>query len=227
MVKSTKTDFIAKLKSQVESHEVLSHPWFKKQQENFSCYDLYLWLGQEYHVSVSFVNWFLYTAALTDNQKSKIVLVQNIWEELGEGDASKTHVSILRDFLDKLSVPSQYRVLLPETDLYLKTMNAITQKSFYHGLGALGPANEYLLKLEYYQVSLLYTQWKSARPDLPEPAFFQVNLDADEGHSKKLFELIEEVSDSEEKMSMICVGNLQALEARLLFYQGLWNQIAK
>ncbi len=214
--------FIDSLKTTVKNHSVLRSEWLEKRKIEFPLEDLKLWLCQEYFVSIGFVDWFLIVASQTSDQKAKITLVQNIWEELGEGDLNETHVSILIKFLDQLGINHKSLVCLPETKKYLQTMKSIIETSFFHGLGALGPANEYLLKLEYQTVSDAYTILKN-NSNLPEGSFFQVNLDADEGHSKRMFDLILEVSDTPKKQSMVEEGNLMALDARKLFYEGLSN----
>jgi hypothetical protein len=56
---------------------------------------------------------------------------------------------------------------------------------------------------------------------LPDGSFFEVNLHADEGHSKKLFSLIEKVCDTDKKKELVIEGNLRALDARTIFYDGL------
>ncbi|MCC5813501.1 MAG: iron-containing redox enzyme family protein [Leptospira sp.] len=213
-------DFVEELKSSVQTHPVLTHPWLEDKKSHIDLDSMLLWLSQEYHVSVSFVNWFLYTAAQTDDQYAKIVLVENIWEELGEGDLSQTHVSILDKFLENLNYNTEKRIFLPHTKNYLDYMLSIVQKSFFHGIGALGPANEYLLKLEYSIMRNLYLTLQKNH-DLPTPVFFQVNLSADEGHSKRLFDLIESTANTQEKRIAVEEGNRLALDARLIFYDGL------
>lgn len=220
--------FRQELIQSVQDHPVLQNPWLlaKKEKSNLNKDDFIYWLAQEFHVSVSFVNWFLWTAAQTSDQTSKIILVQNVWEELGEGKIENTHVSILRKFLEGLQVPDKIREILPETKRYLDTMEGIVKMSFPHGLGALGPANEYLLKLEYSEMYNLYQIFKN-RSDidlndiLPEPTFFTVNLDADEGHSKRLFDLIDTVTLNQKNKDNVREGNILALNARLIFYEGI------
>lgn len=99
-------------------------------------------------------------------------------------------------------------------------MESIIAKGFFYGLGALGPANEYLLKLEYSQIALAYKKLKTEMT-LPEGKFFQVNLEADEGHSQRMFELIEETAITDESKNQVIEGNLLALVAREDFYKGL------
>lgn len=212
----------------VQEHAVLQNPWLleKKEKSNLNKYDFIYWLSQEYHVSVAFVNWFLWTAAQTSDQTSKIILVQNVWEELGEGNLVNTHVSILQQFLEELSVSPEIREILPETKNYLARMEAIVKKSFFHGLGALGPANEYLLKLEYSEMYKLYNKFANETSEdsqdfIPEPTFFTVNLDADEGHSKRMFDLIDAMVKNSFDEEKVLEGNQLALDARLLFYEGL------
>ena len=99
-------------------------------------------------------------------------------------------------------------------------MKELTNSNFYAALGALGPANEYLLKLEYGQ---MYESYQKLRREekLPEALFFEVNLEADESHSAQLFRLIENVCDTPEKIAQVKEGNKKALDSRLLFYEGL------
>ncbi|TGL61337.1 iron-containing redox enzyme family protein [Leptospira jelokensis] len=213
-------DFIEHLKSEVESHPVLTSKWLLDRKERLRFEDLVLWLSQEYFVSIGFVDWFLLVAAKTRNQKAKIVLVENIWEELGEGKIDDTHVSILTEFLNQLKFDFSTHEILPETKTYLEKMKSVIDLGFYYGLGALGPANEYLLKLEYSQIANAYQKLK-LEYNLPEGKFFQVNLDADEGHSKRMFDLIAEVSDTDQSRHQVMEGNRLALEARKDFYLGL------
>ncbi|MCW7462704.1 iron-containing redox enzyme family protein [Leptospira limi] len=213
-------NLIGMLKREVETHSVLQAKWLKERNIKMSFDDLILWLSQEYFVSIGFVDWFLLVAANTRDQKAKIVLVENIWEELGEGKISETHVSILINFLEQLGFDFSKHQILPETKTYLEKMKSVIDLGFYYGLGALGPANEYLLKLEYSQIANAYQQLKKEL-NLPEGKFFQVNLDADEGHSKRLFDLIEAVCLTDESKKQVMEGNRLALDAREDFYLGL------
>lgn len=217
----TSESFRNSLKESVRNHPVLvSNRWLEKKERRMEKKDLLLWLRQEYFVSVDFVNWFLNTAAISDSIDAKIVLVSNIWEELGEGNAENSHVCILKKFLSDMGEVVQDIHRLPETKSYLDIMRKITTTDFYSALGALGPANEYLLKLEYSRMFKSYNDLNE-RVCLPEGKFFQVNLSADESHAEKLFRLIEIVADTEEKKNRVMEGNRLALDARLMFYEGL------
>lgn len=208
------------LKKTVDEHSILQNNWLQLKSITLNLADLKNWLGQEYFVSVAFVKWFLWTAALTDDINAKIVLVQNIWEELGEGNASESHVKILDKFLGELGVNVNEIKIYSGTATYLEEMKAITHADFYEALGALGPANEYLLKREY---SLMYESYQKLKitHQLPDGRFFSVNLEADESHSVKMFQLIEKVCDSHEKKEKVIKGTNQALNARTLFYKDL------
>ncbi|EMY77578.1 hypothetical protein LEP1GSC060_0181 [Leptospira weilii serovar Ranarum str. ICFT] len=217
----TQTSFRNFLEESVRNHPVLtSNRWLEKKESRMEKEDLLLWLRQEYFVSVDFVNWFLNAAAISDSVEAKIVLVRNIWEELGEGKAEDSHVCILKKFLSDMGANVHNEHRLPETKSYLDLMQKITTSDFYSALGALGPANEYLLKLEYSRMFKSYRDLRE-RSFLPEGKFFQVNLDADESHAEKLFRLIEVVADTEEKRNRVTEGNRLALDARLVFYEGL------
>jgi pyrroloquinoline quinone (PQQ) biosynthesis protein C len=230
-------EFVELLKKQVQEHSLWETPWLVQNglPEKIRISDLLVWLSQEYHVSVSFVDWFLHAALLSPDQSAKIVLIENIWEELGEGDLGATHVSILTQFLLDLGLSTDKILFLPETGKYLEEMESIVKTSFFHALGALGPGNEYLLKLEYSKIKSLYDHLRNKKAtdsdlasfsnllELPEPKFFQVNLNADEGHAKRLFDLILGTADTESKQKAVIEGNLNALDARLYFYEGLFN----
>ncbi|WP_061244975.1 iron-containing redox enzyme family protein [Leptospira noguchii] len=217
----TSASFRNVLEELVRNHPVLTtNRWLEKKESRMEKEDLLLWLRQEYFVSVDFVNWFLNTAAICDSVEAKIVLVSNIWEELGEGNVEDSHVFILKKFLSDMGEVVHEKHILPETIFYLDLMQKITTSDFYSALGALGPANEYLLKLEYSRMFKSYLDLRK-RIVLPEGKFFQVNLNADESHSEKLFRLIEAVADTEEKRNKVMEGNRLALDARLVFYEGL------
>jgi pyrroloquinoline-quinone synthase len=208
------------LKHEVENHPVLNCKWLSDKKENLSKSDLVLWLSQEYFVSVEFVNWFLWTASLTNDIDAKILLVHNIWEELGEGNTDKSHVKVLTKFLKDIGIFESDLQILTHTERYLHDMKDLTNSNFYSALGALGPANEYLLKLEYGQMYESYQKLRKLQ-NLPQAFFFEVNLKADESHSDQLFKLIEKVCNDSEKRNKVIEGNRKALDARLLFYKGL------
>lgn len=211
----------SKLIETVKNHRVLTkNRWLEERAMEMTKPDLILWLKQEYFVSVAFVNWFLWTAALTNDLEAKTILVRNIWEELGEGDPEQSHVEILRTFLSELNVALSENDILPETKLYLEKMKSITNENFFSALGALGPANEYLLKLEYGKMYQSY-QLLARREALPEARFFYVNLEADESHAELMFSLIESVCHTKSDAADVRHGCEEALEARCLFYEGL------
>lgn len=220
---STSYNIVEKLKSDVEQHLVLQNEWLKDKSQNLQLKDLQAWLSQEYFVSVDFVNWFLIAASQTNDLEAKITLVQNIWEELGEGNEEHSHISILKKFLNDINFDFTQLVCFEETTLYLQEMRKIIQMGFWESIGALGPANEYLLKLEYGTMARAYQTLK-LRLNLPEPKFFQVNLTADESHAAKLFDLISKKADTNHKKESVLLGNKLALDARLIFYKGLINK---
>jgi len=208
------------LKEEVDSHHVLNNTWLINRIENLTLRDLKLWLSQEYFVSIDFVTWFLKACTITNEFDIRIVLIQNIWEELGDGRKENSHVEILKNFMIDINFNFDDLICLPKTLEYLKLMEKIIEKNIYMALGALGPANEYLLKKEYGKMYNSYQELK-IRENLPSGKFFEINLNADEGHSKKIFELIEKVCNTEEKIKWVIEGNRQALSARSTFYEGL------
>jgi pyrroloquinoline-quinone synthase len=211
---------VNKLKNDVKNHSILKHDWLIKREDNMTLPDLKYWLSQEYFVSVDFVNWFLLTASSISDIHSKIILVQNIWEELGEGTVEKSHVMILTRFLRDIHFDFANLIILDETRLYLNEMKKIILSDPYCALGALGPANEYLLKLEYKKIFNAYEKLKTLE-NLPEASFFKINLEADQSHSALLFSLIERITETEEDSEKVIEGNLKALDARIRFYDGL------
>lgn len=220
---STTCSLVEQLKSDVEQHPVLQNKWLQDKRENLKLKDLKTWLSQEYFVSVEFVNWFLIAASQTNDLEAKTILVQNIWEELGEGNVNTSHVAILERFLKDLNFDFRELICFEETKIYLQEMRRIIQMGFWESIGALGPANEYLLKLEYGAIANAYHPLKNEM-NLPEPKFFQVNLTADESHADKLFTLISTKVDTYEKQKAVMNGNQLALNARLIFYEGLLKQ---
>lgn len=217
---SATSSLVEQLKLDVTQHPVLQNQWLRNKSQNLSLQDLQAWLSQEYFVSVDFVNWFLIAASQTNDLEAKIVLVQNIWEELGEGNSEGSHVAILEKFLKDLNFNFQDHICFEETKIYLQEMHKIIQMGFWESVGALGPANEYLLKLEYGAMANAYQILRN-KMNLPEPKFFQVNLTADESHADKLFALISKKADTYEKQKAVIHGNQLALNARLIFYEGL------
>ncbi len=213
-------NLIETLKKDVDTHPVLINEWLQKVEKSLTLKDLKLWLSQEYFVSIDFVTWFLLAGTLTTDLDIRIILIENVWEELGEGKKENSHLEILRKFLDQIGFSTSNLQPFPKTKEYLNSMRSILSTNLFMALGALGPANEYLLKKEYGKMYDSYQLLKN-KENLPDGSFFEVNLHADEGHSKKLFALIEKVCNTDEKKKWVLEGNLRALNARKLFYEGL------
>jgi pyrroloquinoline-quinone synthase len=216
-------NLIETLKRDVDTHPVLENEWLQKVEKNLTLKDLKLWLSQEYYVSIDFVTWFLIAGTLTNDIDIRLILIENVWEELGEGKKENSHLEILKEFLVQIGYPVIQFTSFPKTKEYLNSMKTIISSNLYMALGALGPANEYLLKKEYGKMYSSYQLLKN-KENLPDGSFFEVNLNADEGHSQKLFSLIENICDTNEKMKWVLEGNLRALNARKLFYEGLISQ---
>lgn len=209
--------FIAHLKGVVQTHDWTETEFIKKcDEKTLSLRDLRSFVSQEWHVSKEFPNWMRELLAKIPKKQDRLAkayVSENIASELGL-DEGNSHFGLLQKAALELGLENP--TVNPTTQEYLATMRNLCGGSFLMGLGALGPANEYLINIEYSKIRRAV---KGNFPFLKE--FFRENLDADEVHSEKFFWIICENAKNPIARQTVINGMIDSLDARRQFYEGL------
>lgn len=160
------------------------------------------------------------------DEQAQLVILDNLFDEMGQGDASLAHPELFRQFTRALGIDDETLAGLPtepETRYLIDTyLNLPHQYSYLAALGAVCFASEGL-------VGTLYTQIQNGivgAAQLPSNAlvFFDVHIDVDDGHAAKLAALIEPRINSTEVAMDVNRAILDAMNARVRFFDGILRQ---
>lgn len=139
--------FLSELESRIHSHGVFDHPLLQNLADgNYKADGLKMVLAEfSKHVGV-------FTAALsallgnTPDIKSRFVLFDNLYEEMGRGTYEQSHFRLYISMLESLGIKESelqtYTPLCSVETLNDALMHAVTQKPFIVGLAWLGLGGE-------------------------------------------------------------------------------------
>lgn len=213
----------------VKDHQVLRHPLLEAaRRHELTKAQLKIFAIQESFVSLSFPAMLAETIAHVPYalEQVRYPLIVNMFEEVGERDLSQSHPSLLRSLAKGLGASDEEVVNskpLPKTEAYLGMLFEICRgESYLRSLGAIGYGNEYLVLFEYPPFR------DATRAVGGEDAilrFFDVNIEADAEHTVNLERTLAAACRGSGDVGQILDGMLQSLQARQVFYDGLWEEI--
>ena len=159
----------------------------------------------------------------------QLVIMENLFDELGEGNADMAHPELFRHFTRALGIDDQTLDATPATP---ETLNLIdTYMKLPHEYDYLAAMSAVCFASEGI-VNSLYTQLQNgivgAAP-LPKEAliFFDLHIDLDGDHALNMARLIEPRISSAEEAININRAILEAMDARVEFFNGIDRQSHK
>lgn len=164
--------------------------------------------------------------ACCPDEQAQLVILDNLFDEMGQGDSSLAHPELFRRFTRELGINDKTLANLPtepETRHLIDTyLNLPHQYGYLAALGAVCFASEGI-------VSALYTQLQAGivgAAFLPKEAllFFDLHIDVDESHAAKLAALIEPRIVGTEAAMDVNRAILDAMDARVGFFDGILRQ---
>jgi pyrroloquinoline-quinone synthase len=157
------------------------------------------------------------------------VILENLIDEMGEGDPSAAHPELFRRFTRALGIEDEVLAKTPpepETLQLIETyLNLPYQFGYLAALGAVCFASEGI-------VGTLYTQLQQGiigATELPEDAltFFNVHIYVDDGHAAHLAALLEPRITSAQQVREIETAIVRSLDARVRFFDGIQRRTAQ
>jgi pyrroloquinoline-quinone synthase len=204
--------------------KILTHPFFQRLAEASLSRLQLREFAQQYHIYCSyFPRYLAAVAANVPDDATRLSLVENLWEEHGEGNLEHSHRTLFCRFLTGVDVPEaewQSARPLPSTAKYVEVLFDLCQHAhFLEGLGALGPGTEFFTSEEYKLIlsSLKGYEFLSDY-DLE---FWSVHIDMDEGHYAGMVSSLVPWATSEENRRLIAEGAHRAVDLEILFWDGL------
>jgi pyrroloquinoline-quinone synthase len=163
------------------------------------------------------------------DESSQLVIVENLFDEMGQGDITQSHPELFRKFTRALGIHDETLAALPtapETRALIETYLQMPHKYGYlAALGAICYASEGIVNSLYTQ---LYKGIVGATP-LPKESliFFEIHIDVDDSHAAKLAAVIEPRITMNEEDIQVRLAIVEAMDARVQFFNGIQRQISK
>jgi pyrroloquinoline-quinone synthase len=163
------------------------------------------------------------------DEAAQLVILENLFDEMGQGDINQAHPELFRRFTRTLGIDDETLAALPtapETLALVETYLRIPhQYGYLAALGAVCYASEGIVSSLYTQ---LYNGIVGAAPVPKESLiFFEVHIDVDDSHAAKLAAVIEPRLNHSEEDIKIKLAIVEAMDARVQFFNGIQRQISK
>ncbi|TKH88723.1 iron-containing redox enzyme family protein [Bacillus cereus] len=218
-----KKAFLEYLLKLVKEHPANTHPFLdyinsgKMTKEEARLFiGNYRVINEFFHLHIAILSYF-------SPLEFRGTMYENLNDELGQGDIKKAHPTIFKKLLAALEVPNHF-AFLPESIATLNNMVSLTAFSNYlYGLGAMG-ALETAVPL---QQSKIANGFRQIGLDSSALEFFDTHVEIDVVHGEQWFESLQEVIETKDDCIAVLNGAKSILDARVVFYDGLWNEMNK
>ncbi len=159
---------------------------------------------------------------------SQMVITENLLDETGLGNPNMAHPELYRRFTRALGIDDQTLDATPATpetqnliDTYLKLAG---EYGYLAAVGAVCFASEGIVNTLYTQLrSGIISAGSFTEDDL---LFFHLHIDIDEDHAKNMAVVLEEKIIDSEQATDINRAILEAMDARVGFFDGIEREIA-
>ncbi len=219
----------AVLRDTVENHPLLAHPFFTLAVgEGLDGDVVRAWALQDRHVAYAFpriIARIISSLAVEDTAgvRARMPMVQNLWEEVGEGDAARAHSTLMDALLLSIGVPPD-ELLAPKlasTAEFLSYQMALADDDPIAALAVFCYANEYLALREYPPIQ---TAARRAFPEV-DVRFFEANWEADGRHTELAEETVQLLAH-ESDVPHLAAAVRRALDIRIRLYDDLMARVA-
>ncbi|MBE8965824.1 iron-containing redox enzyme family protein [Nostocales cyanobacterium LEGE 12452] len=212
------------------NHPLWNHEFLMRcQAGNLFLPDVQVLAVQMYKFSKEFNRILASILSCCQDETSQLVILENLFDEMGQGDITQSHPELFRQFTRALGIHDETLASLPtapETRALIETYLQMPHKYGYlAALGAVCYASEGIVSSLYTQ---LYKGIVGATP-LPKESliFFEVHIDVDDSHAAKLAAVIEPQITVNEEDIKIKLAITEAMDARLQFFNGIQRQSSK
>jgi pyrroloquinoline-quinone synthase len=217
--------FRNEMRRMVDEHPILNHRFFTHLRSGSAKPDtLITWALQDRHVAYMFPRLIALVVAgipakNESTVKARMPLIENLWEEAGEGTYERAHSTLMDALLISIGVPAEslYVEPLASTRRFIDLQFDLSRENALAGAGAFCYANEYLALKEYPPIQdAILASFPGANI-----RFFEANWEVDGHHTELAEECIVQLCESEEDFGEARRGAETALVARMAFYDEL------
>jgi pyrroloquinoline-quinone synthase len=227
---SLRGDAPTRFRHVAQSHALWHHPFVERCRAGQLTLAQVRVLGaQMYKFCHQFPNFLALALASCPQDDARIVIGENLWEELGEGDPLRAHAALFRQFTRALGFDdSQLSVLpaLPETAALIDTYMGLSNRYGVLGiLGALCYASEGIVAALYSHIQGALRQVASF--DRHALMFFEVHIDVDDGHADKLESILLPMLRTPQDELVVEQAIRTAMDARCAFFDGVLREVER
>ncbi|MFK7904750.1 MAG: TenA family transcriptional regulator [Chitinophagales bacterium] len=209
--------------------KILKHPFLKRIEEASLTKLQLQYFAKQYSIYCYYFPRFLAaTAANIPYDETRMPIIENLWEEHGEGKMSKSHRMLYNNFAASLGVTvKELKEAQPlaSTQTCVSTLfNLCLNGSFIESLGALGPGTEFFTSEEYSIIANGLAKYDFLTDKDIE--FWTVHISLDEAHYSEMVDILVPYIDTEENRRLVKEGAEAAIELELSFWDGLEHFLA-
>jgi pyrroloquinoline-quinone synthase len=211
-------------------HPLWHHPFLQRcRSQDLSLPEVKILAVQMYKFSKEFNRILASILACCPDDAAQWVILDNLFDEMGQGDLNQAHPELFRRFTRALGITDselQHLPTEPETQAMIQTYLGLAhQYDYLSALGAVCFASEGIVHSLYSQ---LHAGIQGVAPFPKESLiFFEVHIDVDDGHAAKLAELIEPRLIHEGQAVDMNRAILEAMDARVQFFDGVQRRITE
>jgi len=223
-------DFFKKLEQDLETdiQKILQHPFLERiATASLNLEQLQVFAEQYAIYCYHFPRFLAATAANIPDDVARFPIIENLWEEHGEGDITKSHRTLYQNFskaLD-LNIGNLNTIKALESTKYCvqNLLKICQQTHFLESLGALGPGTEFFTSDEYQKIADGLVQYKFLNDK--DILFWTVHISLDENHYSDMMNVLISYIENVENQKLIERGAKQALALELIFWNGLEKKL--
>lgn len=209
---------------------ILKHPFLKRiEKGSLTKGQLKYFIGQYSYYCEYFPRFLSACAANIPSDVTRMPLIENLWEEHGEGKMKESHRVLFDNFAKAAGVSITDLKNTPPlitTEAAVKNLfNVCLQSDYLKSLGALGPGTEFFTNDEYKIIVKGLKKYKFFNDK--NLRFWTVHITMDEGHYQEMLSIIKPLAKSSKDRASIASGAKLAIELELLFWDGLEKNLPK
>jgi pyrroloquinoline-quinone synthase len=220
--------FMQSFRDLAQMHPLWTHPFLGRcRARELTLPEVQILAVQMYKFSKEFNRILASILSCCPDDYAQWVILDNLFDEMGQGDLSHAHPELFRRFTRGLGIQDEELHQLPtepETESMINTYLGLAhQYDYLSALGAVCYASEGIVHSLYSQ---LHLGIQGAAP-LPKESliFFEVHIDVDDSHAAKLAELISLRLKTERQAVDMHRAILDAMDARVRFFDGVQRRI--
>jgi pyrroloquinoline quinone (PQQ) biosynthesis protein C len=212
-----------------QNHPLWNHQFLNRcRTQSLNLNEVKILAVQMYKFCKEFCNILSTILAHCSNLDAQMVIMENLMDETGLGNPNMAHPELYRRFTRALGIDDKTLDSTPanlETQKLINTyLKLANEYGYLAAVGAVCFASEGIVNTLYTQLRAgIQSAGSFSEDDL---LFFHLHIDIDGDHAKSMAVLLEEQITSSEQATDINRAILEAMDARVEFFDGIERQIA-